>query len=120
MDLHWLTGANFSEDIGSFISLNGVKFETEHWIGTNDKKLHYISQDIHHIYHEGSTMKALCSCRENEMTKFLYWKTVDSISEHVLSFRKHSKKTVNPNITQLIDLSVEKIENDLQDFFNKK
>lgn len=65
-------------------------------------------------------MKALCSCRENEMTKFLYWKTVDSISEHVLSFRKHSKKTVNPNITQLIDLSVEKIENDLQDFFNKK
>ncbi|EOY5417924.1 hypothetical protein ACP6OW_002428 [Cronobacter turicensis] len=120
MDLHWLTGANFSEDIGSFISLNGVKFETEHWIGTNDKKLHYISQDIHHIYHEGSTMKALCSCRENEMTKFPYWKTVDSISEHVLLFRKHSKKTVNPNITQLIDVAVEKIENDLQDFFNKK
>ncbi|EBG7565448.1 hypothetical protein Q3Y86_001663 [Salmonella enterica] len=120
MDLHWLTGANFSEDIGSFITLNGVKFETEHWVGTNDKKLYYISQDIHHIYYEGSTMKALSSCRENEMTAFQYWKVVDSISQSVLLSRKYSKKEPNPNITKLIDLAVEKIENDLHNYFLTK
>lgn len=120
MDLHWLTGANFSEDIGSFITLNGVKFETEHWVGTNDKKLYYISQDIHHIYFEGSTMKALSSAREIEMTAFQYWQSVDSISESVLLFRKQSKKEISQNITKLIDLAVEKIENDLQGFFLKK
>ncbi|WP_258576468.1 hypothetical protein [Candidatus Pantoea persica] len=92
MNLYWLTGANFSEDIGSSITLNGVKFETKHWVRTSDKKSHYISQDIHHIYYEGSTMKALSSCRENDMTAFQYWKIVDSISGSVLSFRRHSKK----------------------------
>ncbi|EAV5274164.1 hypothetical protein E6V11_17875, partial [Salmonella enterica] len=117
MDLHWLTGANFSEDIGSFIIINGVKFETEHWVGTNDKKLYYISQDIHHIYYEGSTMKALSSCRENEMTAFQYWEVVDSISQSVLLSRKYSKKKPNTNITKLIDLAVEKIENDLHNYF---
>ncbi|WP_337065488.1 hypothetical protein [Klebsiella oxytoca] len=120
MDLHWLTGANFSEDIGSFITINGVKFETEHWVGTNDKKLYYISQDIHHIYYEGSTMKALSSCREDEMTAFQYWEFVDSISQSVLLSRKHSKKKPNPNITNLIDLAVEKIENDLHNYFLTK
>lgn len=117
MDLHWLTGANFSEDMGSSITLNGINFKTEHWVGTNDKKLYYISQDIHHVYYQGSTMKALSSYRENEMTAFQYWKTVDSLSESILSFRRHSKNQLNPNMTQLIDLAVEKIENDLQKFF---
>ncbi|MGQ7190364.1 hypothetical protein ACUODJ_51595, partial [Escherichia sp. HC-CC] len=43
MDLHWLTGANFSEDIGATIDLNGTKFNIEHWVGTTDHKLHSIA-----------------------------------------------------------------------------
>lgn len=117
MDLHWLTGANFSEDLGSFINLNGQRFKTEHWVGTNGKKLYYISQDIHHTYFEGSTMKALSSSREKEMIAFKYWKTVDSISQSVLLFRMQNKREISQNITSLIDLAVEKIENDLQYFF---
>ncbi|EHA1941051.1 hypothetical protein LWW39_004100 [Salmonella enterica] len=65
-------------------------------------------------------MKALSSCRENEMTAFQYWKVVDSISQSVLSSRKYSKKEPNPNITKLIDLAVEKIENDLHNYFLTK
>lgn len=65
-------------------------------------------------------MKALSSAREIEMTAFQYWQSVDSISESVFLFRKKSKKEISQNITKLIDLAVEKIENDLQDFFLKK
>lgn len=54
------------------------------------------------------------------MTAFQYWKVVDSISQSVILSRKYSKKEPNPNITKLIDLAVEKIENDLHNYFLTK
>ncbi|EHJ8867917.1 hypothetical protein KB757_000286 [Escherichia coli] len=117
MDLHWLTGANFSEDIGATIDLNGTKFNIEHWVGTTVHKLHFIAQDIHHVYHDGSTMKALHSIRESEMSKFLYWRNVDNIAESVLRFRSHLNLNVDNNIAKRIDMAVEHIEHELMNYF---
>ncbi|MCA6926048.1 hypothetical protein [Pectobacterium versatile] len=118
MDLHWLTGANFSEDISSHITIRGEKIIVEHWVGTTDHKLYYISKDIHHVYHDGSTMKELMSTREDELSEFNYWKSVDRLAENVLRFRQQSKKGMQSNITERIDLAVKVIEKELSIYFD--
>ena len=118
MDIHWLTGANLSEDIGMTININGMRYSVEHWVGTNDHKLHYIAQDIHHVYHDGSTMKALESSREDELSSFPYWRFVDRMSEDILRFRMMSGKGTPSNITERIDIAVKSIENDLSNYFS--
>ncbi|MCT4715594.1 hypothetical protein MUA01_11515 [Enterobacteriaceae bacterium H18W14] len=118
MDLHWLTGANFSEDIGAHITIRGEEFSVEHWVGTTDHKLYYIAKDIHHVYHKGSTMKALMSSREEELSIFNYWKSVDLLAENVLRFRRQSKKDIPSNLTERIDLAVKLIEKELSTYFD--
>ncbi len=118
MDLHWMTGANFSEDIGLTINIKGKRFSTEHWVGTTDHKLHYISQHIHHIYYGGSTMKALMTFREKELYEFPYWRNVDRLSKDILTFRMKSGKIVPSNITERIDMAIKIIENDLSRYFS--
>lgn len=118
MDLHWLTGANLSEDMGSTINIKGQRLITEHWVGTTDHKLYNITQDIHHIYHEGSTMKALLSTREDELMQFNYWKNVDHIANSILSYRKNKNNIIAQNMTERVDLAIELIEKDLAEYFS--
>jgi hypothetical protein len=118
MDLHWLTGANLSEDINLNITIGGKKFSVEHWVGTNDLKLYHIAKDIYHIYHEGVTMKRLISVRENELSAFTYWEKVDRLAKDVLGFREQSTKGIPSNFTECIDLAVKFIEKELSNYFD--
>jgi len=87
MDLHWLSGANFSEDFGHDIDINGTRLKLDNWVGTNDHKLYRISRDIHSTYYDNSTMKRLAITRDTELDSNLYWSHVDEISKEILSYR---------------------------------
>ncbi|WP_370607113.1 hypothetical protein [Pantoea ananatis] len=119
MDLHWLIGANFSEDLEAKIRINNKNYKIDHWVGTNDHKLYHIAQDIHHIYHEKSTLKALSMAREKELSEFQYWKNVDNISSNILNFRRKSLPNISEEYTDKIDLAVNIIERDLYNYFLK-
>lgn len=118
MDLHWLTGANLSEDINLDIIIGDKKFPVENWLGTNDLKLYHIAKDIYHIYHEGATMKRLSTVREDELSAFPYWKNVDRLALDVLGFREQSTKGTPSNFTECIDVAVNFIENELSSYFD--
>jgi hypothetical protein len=93
MDLHWLSGANLSEDLGHNIDINGTRLKLDNWLGTNDHKLYRISRDIYSTFHDNSTMKRLVITRERGLDSTLYWRNVDRISNDILRYRYTSGYT---------------------------
>ncbi|WP_096911545.1 MULTISPECIES: hypothetical protein [Acinetobacter] len=119
MDLHWLSGANFSEDFGHDIEINGTRLKLDNWIGTNDHKLYRISRCIHSTYYENSTMKRLAITREKELSSNLYWRNVDEISKEILSYRYHKGYSVDNKLLIKIDMAVTHIEKKLVEKFSE-
>ncbi|WP_323942917.1 hypothetical protein [Aeromonas hydrophila] len=113
MDLHWLSGANLSEDLGHDIDINGTRLKLDNWIGTNDHKLYRISRDIHSTFHDNSTMKRLVITRERELESNLYWRNVDRISKDILNYRYHTGYADFDDILAKIDKAVSHIEGEL-------
>lgn len=75
MDIHWLSGANLSQDLNLTLKIGETELLVDNWVGTNDHKLYRISKDIHSVYAEGSTMKRLACTREAALEKYQYWET---------------------------------------------
>lgn len=119
MDLHWLSGANFSEDFGHDIDINGTRLKLDNWIGTNDHKLYRISRSIHSTYYDNSTMKRLAITRENELSSNQYWRNVDEISNEVLCYRDRMRYSMDNKLLIKIDKAVIHIEEKLVEKFNK-
>lgn len=113
MDLHWLSGANLSEDLGHDIDINGTRLKLDNWVGTNDHKLYRISRDIHSTFHDNSTMKRLAITRERELESNLYWRNVDGISKDILSYRYHTGYADVDEMLIKIDKAVSHIEGEL-------
>jgi len=104
MDIHWLTGANMSEDLNGSIVIDSKQFILDMWVGTNDHKLYRICRDIHSVYFEGSRKKRLASTREDILESLPYWKNVDGFA-HEFLLQRRSLENVN------MDGFLEKIDN---------
>ena len=120
MDIHWLSSANFAEDLNQTFKLGTTEFLLDNWVGTNDNKLYRISKDIHSVYYEGSTMKQLATSREKHLKSSKYWEHVDSVSDYVLMQRKRSGYRNIDNLLERIDRSVVHLEDELSKFFSYK
>lgn len=113
MDIHWLSGSNFAEDLGVTLDVFDKKFIIDNWVGTNDHKLFNICYDIHWVYYEGSNMKLLAVTREEELSSLKYWKHVDQIAEQITKFRKNSGYNSMVSLLNNIDSSIEYIEKEI-------
>lgn len=119
MDVHWLSGSNFSEDLGIDIDINGTRRKLDSWVGTNDHKLYRISKDIHSTYYDNSTMKRLAVTRERELESYHYWRSVDRLSRDILSYRYHSGYSGINELPIKIDKAISHVERELKIKFNK-
>jgi hypothetical protein len=90
MDLHWLSGANLSEDLGATLKIGNAEFAIDNWVGTNDVKLYRISRDIHSVPSEGLRTKALAFSRETELQTAQYWRSADRMAKDVLMHRRRT------------------------------
>jgi hypothetical protein len=113
MDIHWLNGSIFAEDLGVTLDVFGKKLKIDNWVGTNDHKLFNICYDIHWVYYEGSNMKLLAVTREEELSSLNYWKHVDQVAERITKFRKNYGYNNLNNLLKNIDSSVEHIEKEI-------
>lgn len=120
MDLHWLSGSNHAEDLKLTLKINSSDIRVDSWVGTNDIKLYRISQDIHSVYSEGSTMKWLATTREEELRQSKYWQHVDAFSNTILKQRKHSKPEGVSNLLERIDKAVAYLDKELAMYFSQK
>jgi len=114
MDVCLLNFSNLAENIDSGFSGYGVKLKVESWIGTHDEKLFRINRDIYSIYHDGMTMKAMQTVREDVMSLSLYWKKVDQYSKKVLVHRRNNHTVDIQDLLLKIDRAVTDIENQLR------
>jgi len=114
MDLHWLSGANLSEDFGHVLEIDGVQLKLDNWVGTNDHKLYRISKDIHSAPFSGSTMKRLAITREEYFSADPYWIHVDSISKSILQYRLDAGYSRKEDLLKRIDAAVSQICADLE------
>ncbi len=117
MDIHWLSSANFAEDLGLSININGKTLQLDNWVGTNDYKLYRISLDIHSVYFQESKSKLLAVTREKYLDNFSYWKSVDDLSNRILKDRLNQTIDTNNNLTTKIDFAISYIENELSKQF---
>ena len=117
MDLHWLSSANFAEDLGLNINIDGKILQLDNWVGTNDHKLYRISLDIHSVYFEKSKSKILAVTREGYFDNFSYWKSVDELSNNILKYRQNQIITTDDNLTNKVDMAVSYIESELSKQF---
>lgn len=120
MDVQWLSGANLSEDLGATIEIEGMKFELDNWVGTNDYKLYRISRDIHSTMYGGSTMKRLAYCREEEIAKLPYWKRVDDTAKNILQYRDRNGHANVDNLLSKIDKAVLHLEEQIHDALERQ
>lgn len=112
MDLHWLSGANMSEEIGILLDVDSDRLVVDQWVGTNDIKLYRISNDMHSVRFENSNLKRFASMREPELAEQKYWQDVDRRANDILSFRMNRCEGVR-NLLERIDRSVRDIEANL-------
>lgn len=117
MDIHWLSGANLSQDLNLTLKVGKAELLVDNWVGTNDHKLYRISKDIHSVYAEGSTMKRFAYTRETALEKYPYWKYVDRLANDVLGYRARKGYTPLNELLPRIDRSVAQLEGDLAKFF---
>jgi hypothetical protein len=113
MDLHWLSGANLSEDLGVTIKVGGIELAVDNWVGTNDIKLYRISKELHSVPCGGSTMKAFVSSRESALDAFPYWHCVDRMTKDVLLYRKRADHGSADRLLEKIDQAVVHLEEQL-------
>jgi len=114
MDLHWLSGANLSEDLGATLKIGSFEFALDNWVGTNDIKLYRISRDIHSVPSEGSRTKALAFSREPELRASQYWRSVDRTAADVLMHRRQAGYGKVDELLTKIDGAVTHLEEQLQ------
>ena len=114
MDLHWLTGSKMAEDLEVYIQVDGKRMLIDNWVGTNDHKLFRISQDIHSVYSNGSSLKKLAVTRERELSTHSYWKAVDAFSDYILEYRSKRIKNEYLNLLDNIDNAVNHLEKNLE------
>lgn len=120
MDLHWLSGANLSEDLGTTLKVDDYDLEVDHWVGTNDIKLYRISKDIHSVPSEGSTMKVLACSREPELKASHYWRRIDHLAKGLLQYRNSVGYGEVDQMLVRIDRAVAHLEEQLLKFFQSK
>lgn len=113
MDIHWLSGANLSEDLDLVLNIGSTRLVVDNWVGTNDIKLYRISKDIHSVYDDGSTMKRIAVTRESILEKYQYWKQVDRMSMDILGYRARTGHAPLDDLLASIDSSVNQVESDL-------
>ena len=113
MDLHWLSGANLAEDLGTDLKAGAVQLTVDNWVGTNDIKLYRISRDIHSVPYGGSTMKVLAFTRESALEELPYWRRVDRMATDVLLHRSRTEQTCPDQLLDKIDHAVAYLEGDL-------
>lgn len=118
MDLHWLSGANFAEDLELTIKIGLEDLVVDNWVGTNDHKLYRISKDIHSVYHDRVSMKRVAITREPELGAIEYWKEVDRMTCDILGYRLRTGYTPLDDLLPRIDRSVALIEDDLAKIFS--
>lgn len=117
MDIHWLSGANFAEDLNVYLDIDGKRLRLDNWVGTNDHKLYRISRDIFSVYHDGSNMKRLAVTREDELSSSTYWQNVDFYSKSIMEFRnKEHHRGIN-GLLDRIDKAVQYVEDELDGFY---
>lgn len=119
MDIHWLCGSNYAEDLGVTLSIDGREFMIDNWVGTNDHKLFNICKDIHWVFSQGSNMKLLAVTREDELYGYPYWKFVDQKTEDIMKYRRAKGYNDMDNLLRRVDDSVAYIEGELNAYFNK-
>ena len=115
MDLHWLSGANLSEDFGATIRTDVGVFSLDNWVGTNDLKLFRICRDLHSTPYNGSSTMRFVRAREAAMEALPYWRNVDRMSKDVMLYRhvcgyRSLDKTLLPNV----DAAVKHLEGELR------
>lgn len=113
MDLHWLSGANMSEDMGITLAVGTTRLMVDQWLGTNDIKLYRICRDMHSVWHEGSRQKRFASTREPKLAEQPYWRDVDNRAAGILSFRM-SQNHGSADLLDRIDRAVKYVENQLR------
>ena len=113
MDLHWLSGANLSEDLGATLKIGNAEFAIDNWVGTNDVKLYRISRDIHSVPSEGLRTKALAFSRETELQTAQYWRSVDRMAMDVLTHRMRMGYGKVDELLPKIDHAVSHLEEQL-------
>lgn len=113
MDLHWLSGANFAEDLGVNLKVGTTQLVVDNWVGTNDIKLYRISRDIHSVASEGSAMGTLACIREPALTQSPYWAHVDRLARDILLHRKRSGLISVDQLPEKIDMAVAHLEQQL-------
>ncbi|MGQ4206701.1 hypothetical protein [Bordetella bronchiseptica] len=114
MDLHWLSGANLSEDLGETLTVGSNKFAVDHWVGTNDIKLYRISKDIHSVPNDHSKMMALAYSRESVLQSSPYWKAIDRYASNVLLHRREMGYGKVDELLKKIDEAVSHLEEQLR------
>ncbi|WP_220348422.1 hypothetical protein [Alkalilimnicola ehrlichii] len=111
--MHWLSGANLSEDLGTTLKVGNLELAVDNWVGTNDIKLYRISRDIHSVPREGSTMKVLAFSREPELEASAYWRSIDRMALDVLLHRKQVGYGEVDQLLERIDGAVAHLEEQL-------
>ncbi|QPI53413.1 hypothetical protein IV454_24600 [Massilia antarctica] len=112
MDIFWLNGANFADELGLTLDMGFKRVPLENWVGTTDHKLFRICKDIHSTFGEGSQLKHLAVSRHflDDMT---YWKNVDGIAHAILFYRRRAGYSGVDNLLERIDASVKYVEQEL-------
>jgi hypothetical protein len=115
MDLHWLSGANLSEDLGATIKTDVGEFALDNWVGTNDLKLYRICRDLHSAPHNGSKTMRFVYSRESVLEALPYWRNVDRMSRDVMLYR-HARgyQSLDETLLPSIDAAVKHIEGELR------
>jgi len=113
MDLYWLSASSMTEDLGVYLDVGGKHLLIDAWVGTNDLKLYRISQDIHSVFSDDSSLKKLAVSRERELSDYQYWKNVDAYSEEILRYRSQLKNDESFSLLDKIDNSVNYLEDSL-------
>ncbi|WP_198420740.1 hypothetical protein [Massilia atriviolacea] len=112
MDIFWLNGSNFADEIGLTLDVGGKKLILENWVGTNDHKLYRISKDIHSTFGDGSQARYLARSR-HLLDDIMYWKNVDGIANDILSYRRRMGYGAVDTLLERIDAAVKHVEFEL-------
>lgn len=119
MDLHWLSGANLSEDLGCSIKTDSGEFALDNWVGTNDLKLYRICRDLHSAPHKGSKTKRFVHTRESALKEIPYWRNVDRISKDVMLYRHAGGyRSLDRTLLSCVDSAVNHLEGELRKVLN--
>ena len=115
MDSFWLKAIAFGCDKKEHIGNDF--YITDHFLATNDDKLHFIAKDISPVRESGGSFGyRLLVTRENQLSSSAYWSEVDKLSDEILSSRKYSnQESKYEEKSKKLSFFIKEIENELQD-----